>query len=119
MYMSANSQLLSLWSWEFAAIYTYVQALLWVLIAAVSNPLSNPYVPKRKLSTCSLWLQSWLKIINTAFDDPAIFIAPYIHVQSRNLGHRRSCAGSFNSTSTAFAGRQRARPCNHAIAIVF
>jgi hypothetical protein len=42
--------------------------MLWVLITAVSNPLSNPYVPKRKLSTCSLWLQSWPKITNTAFD---------------------------------------------------
>jgi hypothetical protein len=84
--------------------------MLWVLIAAVSNPLSNPYVPNRKLSTCSLWLQSWLKITNTAFDDLAIFIAPYIHVQSRDLGRRRSCAGSFSSTSTAFPRRQRARP---------
>jgi hypothetical protein len=93
--------------------------MLWVLIAAVSNPLSNPNVPKRKLSTCSLWLQSWLKITNTAFDDLAIFIAPYIHVQSRDLGRRRSCAGSFSSTSTAFPRRQRARPCNHAMAIIF
>jgi hypothetical protein len=93
--------------------------MLWVLIAAVSNPLSNPYVRKRKLSTCSQWLQSWLKITNTAFDDLAIFIAPYIHVQSRNLGRCRSCAGSFSSTSTAFPRRQRARPRNHATAIVF
>jgi hypothetical protein len=90
-----------------------------VLIAAVSNSLSNPYVPKRKLSTCSQWLQSWLKITNTAFDDLAIFLAPYIHVQSQALGRRRSCAGSFSSTSTAFPRRQRARPRNHATAIVF
>jgi hypothetical protein len=113
------TQLLSLWSWEFAAIYTYAQAVFWVLIAAVSNPLSNPYVPKRKLSTCSLWLLSWLKITNTAFDDLAIFIAPYIHVQSRTLGRPRSCAGSFHSTSTAFPRRQRTRSRNHATAIVF
>jgi hypothetical protein len=93
--------------------------MVWVLIAAVSNPLSNPYVPKRKLSACSQWLQSWLKLTNTAFDDLAIFIAPYIHVQSRDLGRRRSCAGSFSSTSNAFPRRQRARPCNHATAIVF
>jgi hypothetical protein len=93
--------------------------MLWVIIAAVSNPLFNPYVPKRKLSTCSLRLQSWLKITNTAFDNLAIFIAPYIHVQSQNLGCRRSCAGSFSSTSTAFPRRQRARPRNHVTAIVF
>jgi hypothetical protein len=93
--------------------------MLWVLIAAVSNPLSNPFVPKRKLSTCSLWLQYWLKITNTAFDDLAIFITPYIRVQSRKLGRRCSCAGSFQSTSTAFPRRQRARPCNHATAIIF
>jgi hypothetical protein len=93
--------------------------MVWVLIAAVSNPLSNPYVPKRKLFACSQWLQSWLKLTNTAFDNLAIFIAPYIHVRSRDLGRRRFCAGSFSSTSTAFPRRQRARPCNHATAIVF
>jgi hypothetical protein len=60
------TQLLSLWSWEFAAIYLYAQAMFWVLIAAVSNPLSNPYVPKHKPSACSQWLQSWLKLTNTA-----------------------------------------------------
>jgi hypothetical protein len=48
-----------------------------------------------------------------------IFIAPYIHVQSRDLGRRRFCAGPFSSTSTAFPRRQMARPCNHATAIVF
>jgi hypothetical protein len=58
-------------------------------------------------------------LVLTAFDDLAIFIAPYIHVQFRDLGCRRSCAGSFSSTSTAFPRRQRARPCNHATAIVF
>jgi hypothetical protein len=93
--------------------------MFWVLIAAVSEPLSNPYVPKLKLSACSQWVQSWLKLTNTAFDDLAIFIAPYIHVQSRDLGRRRSCAGSFSSTYTAFPRRQRARPCYHATAIVF
>jgi hypothetical protein len=113
------TQLLSLWSWEFAAICIYAQALLWVLIAAISNPLSNPCVPKGKLSTCSIWLQSWLKLSNTAFDGLAIFMAPYIHAQSQGIGCRRSCAGSFNSTSTACPRRQRARPCNHAKDIVF
>jgi hypothetical protein len=108
------TQLLSLWSWEFAAIYIYAQAMFWVLIAAVFNPFSNPYIPKRKLSACSLWHQSWLKITNTAFDGLAIFIAPTW------IGRRRrSCAGSFSSTSTAFPRRQRARPSNHATAIVF
>jgi hypothetical protein len=93
--------------------------MVWVIIAAVSRPLSNPYVPKRKLSACSQWPQSWLKLTNTAFDDLATFIAPYIHVQSKGCRHRRSCAGSYSHSTTTFPRRQWASPRNHATAIVF
>jgi hypothetical protein len=93
--------------------------MVWVIISAVSCPLSNHYVPKRKLSACSQWLKSWLKYTNAAFDDLATIIAPHIHVQSRGRRHRRSCAGSYSRSTATFPQRPRARPRNHATAIVF
>jgi hypothetical protein len=41
--------------------------------------MTNPYVPKRKLSSCSQWLQSWRKYTNDSFDNMAIYLTPLIH----------------------------------------
>ena len=90
------------------------------MIETFSLPLSNPYVPKRKLSACSQWLKSLLKVTNTAFDDFATFLAPYIHTSSKGRRHHRSCAGHYShSNANPFPRRTRARPRNRATAIVF
>jgi hypothetical protein len=65
----------------------YLQVIVWALLAATLQPITNPYVPKRKLSSCSQWLQAWLHYTNTAFEDLAIYLAPLIHVTTP----RHSC----------------------------
>jgi hypothetical protein len=66
---------------EFAEALVYLQVVVWVFTELLSKPMTNPYVPKRKLSSCSQWLQSWLKYINDSFDHMAIYLAPLIHVK--------------------------------------
>jgi hypothetical protein len=77
---------------ELAEAVVYLQVVVWVFTELLLKPpMTNPYVPKRKLSSCSQWLQSWLKYTNDSFDDMAIYLAPLIHVKG---GHRQGCSRS-------------------------
>ena len=69
----------------------YLQVVIWAFATILLKPMTNPYVPKRKLSSCSQWLQSWLKYINDSFDALAIYLAPLIHVKG---GRRQACSRS-------------------------
>jgi hypothetical protein len=69
----------------------YLQVVVWIFTELLLKPVPNLYVPKRKLSSCSQWLQSWLKYTNDAFDNMAIYLAPLIHVKG---GHRQGCSRS-------------------------
>jgi hypothetical protein len=66
---------------EFAEALVYLQVVVWAFTELLSKPMTNMYVPKRELSSCSQWLQSWLKYINDSFDNMAIYLAPLIHVK--------------------------------------
>jgi hypothetical protein len=60
----------------------YLQVVVWAYAELLClKPMTNQYVPKRKLCSCSQWLQSWLKYINDSFDNMAIYLAPLIHVK--------------------------------------
>jgi hypothetical protein len=67
------------------------QLVVWVFTELLLKPMTNPYVPKRKLSSCSQWLQSWLKYTDDSFDNMASYLAPLIHVKG---GHRQGCSRS-------------------------
>jgi hypothetical protein len=54
---------------ELAEVLVYLQVVVWVFTELLLKPVPNPYVPKRELSSCSQWLQSWLKYTNDAFDN--------------------------------------------------
>jgi hypothetical protein len=76
---------------EFAEALVYLQAVVWAFTKLLLKPMTNPCVPKRKLSSCSQWLQSWLKDTYDAFDNMAIYLAPLIHVEG---GHRQGSSPS-------------------------
>jgi hypothetical protein len=69
---------------ELAKVMVYLQVMVWAFTELLLlKPTTNPYAPKRKLSSCSQWLQSWLKYINDSFDNMAtIYLeAPLIHIK--------------------------------------
>jgi hypothetical protein len=72
---------------ELSEALVYLQVVIWAFTAILLKPMTDPYVPKRKLSSCSQWLQSWLKYINDAFDNMAIYLAPLIHVKGGVTRH--------------------------------
>jgi hypothetical protein len=76
---------------ELAEALVYLQVVVWVFTELLLKPMTNPYVSKRKLSSHSQWLQSWLKYTNDAFNNMAIYLAPFIHAKG---GHRQGCSRS-------------------------
>jgi hypothetical protein len=76
---------------ELAKALVYLQVVVWAFTELLLKSMTNPYVPKRKLSSCSQWLQSWLKYTNDSFHNMAIYLAPLIHV---NRGHHQGCSRS-------------------------
>jgi hypothetical protein len=97
---------------ELAEALVYLQVVVWVFTELLLKPVPNPYVPKRKLSSCSQWLQSWLKYTNDSFDNMAIYLAPLIHVKG---GHRQGCSrssqGPAHRTATP-CSRSKVIPCS-------
>jgi hypothetical protein len=71
---------------ELAEALVYLQVVVWVFSELFLKPMTNPYVPIGKLSSCSQWLQSWLKYTNDAFDNMAIYLPPFIHIKG---GHHQ------------------------------
>jgi hypothetical protein len=76
---------------EFTEALVYLQVVAWAFTELLLKPMTNPYVPKHKLSSCSQWLQSWLKYTNNSFDNMAEYLAPLIHVKG---GHCQGCSRS-------------------------
>ncbi len=86
---------------ELSEALVYLQVVIWAFTAILLKPMTDPYVPKRKLSSCSQWLQSWLKYINDAFDNMAIYLAPLIHVKGgRHQACYRSSQGPVHRKAT-------------------
>jgi hypothetical protein len=84
-----------------AQALVYLQVVVWVLLASTMQPRNSPYVPKRKLSSCSQWLQAWLNYSNTAFDDLATYLAHIIHVKAtRHQCCTRSSSGPIHRKAT-------------------
>jgi hypothetical protein len=63
---------------ELAEALVYLQVVVWVFTELLLKPMTNPYVPKRKLSSCSQLLQSWLKYTIDSFDNMVFYLAPLI-----------------------------------------
>jgi hypothetical protein len=104
------------WSSQFAEALVYLQVVVWAFTELLLKPITNPYVPKRKLSSCSQWLQSWLKYTNDAFDNMAIYLDPLIHVKG---GHCQGCSHSSQGPVHCKAtpsSRSKATPRNQVIA---
>jgi hypothetical protein len=106
-------------AWSSEAL-VYLQVVVWVFLASTMQPMTNPYVPKRKLSSCSQWLQAWLNYTNTAFDDIATYLAPLIHVKTTHRQSRicSSSSGSTHRKATPHYRKHGAPPRNRKLALM-
>jgi hypothetical protein len=97
----------------------YLQVVVWDFLASTLQPMTNPYVPKHKLSPFSQWLQAWLHHTNTAFDDLATYLAPLIHVKTTHpQSQARSSSGSTHRKATPCYHKHGAPPCNSKLALM-